>query len=92
MQSTPRAVRREADRAELRPSRRMALPERRRGAPVQFVRDTYGELQKVVWPSRQQTTNLTTVVIVVSLAVGGLLGVIDWLFSQIVRRFLVPLP
>ena len=90
MQSTPRAVRREPERTDARASRRMALPDRGRGSPAQFVRETYSELQKVVWPTKQQTTNLTVVVIAVSLAMGGLLGFIDWVFTQIVRQFLVP--
>jgi preprotein translocase subunit SecE len=69
----------------------MALPQRRRGgSPVQFIKDTYAELQKVVWPSRQQTANLTTIVLIVSISVGVLLGGIDWIFTQIVRQFLVP--
>ena len=91
MQSAPRAERREAERSESRQPGRMAMPQRRRGgSPVQFIKDTYGELQKVVWPTRQQTTNLTTVVIAVSVAVGILLGGVDWVFTQIVRQFLVP--
>ncbi len=85
MQSTPRAV-----RGDARQGRRLAVPDRGRTSPIQFVKDTYGELQKVVWPTRQQTAHLTMVVIAVSLSVGGLLGLIDWVFSQIVRQFLVP--
>ncbi len=53
-----------------------------------FVRDTYGELKKVVWPTREQTVNLSIVVIAVSLAVGVALGLVDWIFTQLVQRFL----
>ncbi len=93
-QSAPRAQRREAERAEASkpaaPSR-VALPANRRGgSPGQFIQDTYNELKKVVWPTRQTTTNLTIVVITVSLVVGILLGGVDWLFTELVRLFLVP--
>lgn len=94
-QSASRQQRREAERAEANkpaaaPSR-VALPANRRGgSPGQFIQDTYNELKKVVWPTRQTTTNLTIVVITVSLVVGILLGGVDWLFTELVRLFLVP--
>ena len=96
MQQTPsRAARREAERSESRqkqdPGRRVPLPQGgRSGSPGQFIQDTYNELKKVVWPSRQVTTNLTIVVIVVSIAVGILLGALDWAFTHAIRLFLAP--
>ena len=48
------------------------------------------ELRKVVWPSRQETGNLTVVVLVVSIAVGIFLGVIDFGFNQVVDQVLLP--
>ena len=53
----------------------------KRGAVLQFFRETVGELRKVVWPSRQVTTRLTMLVIVLSIFVGILLGVTDMAFS-----------
>jgi len=43
--------------------------------------DIISELRKVTWPTRRETVNLTLVVIVVSAAIGGLLGGIDILFN-----------
>jgi preprotein translocase subunit SecE len=43
--------------------------------------DIIGELRKVTWPTRRETVNLTILVIVVSAAIGGLLGGIDILFN-----------
>lgn len=78
------------ERRETKAPRRLALPARGAQGGLQFVRDTYAELKKVVWPTRQQTTNLSTVVVVASLAVGIILGLIDWVFTQVIQRFLVP--
>ena len=48
------------------------------------------ELRKVVWPSRQETANLTVVVLVVSIAVGIFLGVIDFGLNRVVEEALLP--
>lgn len=83
MNAAPRAVR------EQRPARRMALPRRPGGGGLpQLIRDTYGELKKVVWPTRDQVVNLSTVVIIASIAIGIMLGAVDWIFSQLVNAFL----
>lgn len=47
------------------------------------IRDTRSELRKVVWPTREQATNLTILVIMASAAVGVLLGGIDFLFTKL---------
>ena len=56
--------------------------------PRRFFRDTRSELRKVVWPTREQATNLTAVVCVVSLAVGIFLGGLDLLFSQLFKMLM----
>lgn len=53
-----------------------------------FYRDTRSELRKVVWPTRDQATNLTMIVCIASLAVGVFLGGIDLLFSQLFKMLL----
>jgi preprotein translocase subunit SecE len=50
---------------------------------VQFVRESRIELRKVVWPTRQETTRLTIVVIAVSAGVGLILGGFDYAISQL---------
>lgn len=54
-----------------------------------FVTNIISELQKVVWPSRAETRNLTMVVIVVSVIVGVVLGVVDWGFNRILENVLL---
>ncbi|MBI4320728.1 MAG: preprotein translocase subunit SecE [Chloroflexi bacterium] len=48
-----------------------------------FVRETKSELRKVVWPSRQEATNLTMIVTGVSIAVGLFLGGVDLFFKKL---------
>jgi len=46
-------------------------------------RDTTAELKKVNWPDRETTRNLTIVVIAVSIALGILLGAVDFLLQSL---------
>ena len=55
-----------------------------------FVMNIISELRKVVWPTRGETSNLTMVVIVVSVAVAILLGTVDWGFNRILENVLLP--
>ena len=58
--------------------------ERARRAPgLQIFRETISELRKVVWPTREQTTRLTILVIVVSAFMGVLLGAVDLGFGRL---------
>ena len=52
----------------------------------QFLTDTYAELRRVTWPTREEAIRLTGIVIAVSLAVGALLGAIDFVFTILVNR------
>jgi preprotein translocase subunit SecE len=53
------------------------------------VEDIISELRKVTWPTRQDTFNLTLVVVVVSVAVGLTLGGIDLLFNWFIENTLL---
>ena len=54
----------------------------------QFLREVREELRKVVWPTRQQTTRYTVIVIAISLTVGVYLSILDSLFGRIVSTLL----
>ncbi len=49
------------------------------------VRDIMSELRKVTWPNREETRNLTIVVIGITGIVGILLWALDILFSALYR-------
>jgi preprotein translocase subunit SecE len=68
-------------------------PRQRRGFLAflrpRWVEDIISELRKVTWPTRQDTVNLTMVVIVVSVTVGLALGGIDLLFNWLIENTLL---
>ncbi len=51
------------------------------GKIIDFFKDARKELKKVVWPSRRDIIKHTIIVIAVSLALAGIFGVLDLLFS-----------
>ena len=53
-------------------------------AKPSFISNVIGELKKVVWPTRQETIKLTTMVLVVSLVMGAILGLCDFGFSKLI--------
>jgi preprotein translocase subunit SecE len=46
------------------------------------------ELSKVTWPNRRQTIQLTSVVIIFSLAFAAFLGALDLGFSTLVQKII----
>lgn len=52
-------------------------------SPVTFLQETYQELRKSVWPSREETARLTTVVIILAIAAGFFLGGLDRVFAEV---------
>jgi preprotein translocase subunit SecE len=56
-----------------------------------YPREVISELRKVTWPTREEAVRLTGMVIVVSATVGLFLGAVDYIFSNLVTRFLIGL-
>ncbi len=53
-----------------------------------FSRETLGELRKVTWPTTQEAWNLTKIVLLVLAVMSLILGLLDYVFSQIITRLL----
>jgi preprotein translocase subunit SecE len=49
----------------------------------EFGRETIGELRKVTWPTRQEATRLTQIVVVVIVIMAIVLGGLDYVFTQL---------
>jgi len=49
----------------------------------QFLVEVRSELKKVVWPTREEMTKLTSLVVGISVLVGFLLGGVDFAFTKI---------
>jgi len=54
-----------------------------------FLRESKQELQRVNWPTTQETVRLTGVVIGVSLAIAVFLGVSDMVFLYLLQNFII---
>ncbi len=52
---------------------------------VRYLKETRAELRKVSWPTRQQATNLTVIVLAVTVAMAIFLGTIDFIFAAIIK-------
>ncbi|MFA6494963.1 MAG: preprotein translocase subunit SecE [Candidatus Paceibacterota bacterium] len=58
------------------------------GRIQRYFVESWSELKKVNWPTREQTIRLTTVVVGLSLAVAVFLGVLDILFAYGLAYFI----
>ena len=56
-------------------------PAEERTGVVQFGREVRAELRKVAWPSRSETGNYTTVVIITIIVITLVVASLDWIFS-----------
>src|SRR3954453_12640234 len=54
-----------------------------------FIRESYGELKKVEWPSRPQVMTGTIVVIIAVTIVGVYLWIADQAFKNLVEKVLI---
>ena len=52
-----------------------------------LYQDTLSEVKKVNWPDQETTRNLTIVVIGISVAMGALLGTIDFVLLKLMGLF-----
>lgn len=55
----------------------------------QYFKQSWGEIQKVTWPKPASTRTYTIIVVLVSLAFAVFLGGLDYIFSYLVRQFLL---
>jgi preprotein translocase subunit SecE len=54
-----------------------------------FLRESKQELQRVNWPTTQETVRLTGVVVGVSLVIAVFLGVADMIFLYLLQNFII---
>lgn len=51
---------------------------------ISFAKESRTEVRKVVWPSRQEATTTTAIVLIATGVMAGLLWLIDWAIVKIV--------
>ena len=61
---------------------------KREGRLARFWRETIGELRKVTWPTRQEATNLTIIVLIVMAIMSIFLFMVDNLATWLLARAL----
>jgi preprotein translocase subunit SecE len=54
-----------------------------------FFSESRQELRHVNWPTRQEATRLTIIVIVISLGLALFLGFFDYLFTYFIRNIIL---
>ena len=59
------------------------------GKTQTFFKEVYVELRKVSWMSRKEVLKYTLIVLAVTLIVAGFLGGSDYLFSSLIRMFIL---
>jgi preprotein translocase subunit SecE len=72
----------------------MAVTARRRNqrdqefAPVRFLRETFEELRKVVWPTPAELYRYTLVVLITVVVIAAFIGAVDLALSEISKRWI----
>ncbi len=55
---------------------------------VRYYNETRAELRKVTWPTREETVNLTIIIVTVMVVIAIFLGLLDFIFSEVVSGIL----
>ena len=53
-----------------------------------YLTESWSELRKVAWPTRETVVRLTLLVIAVSIVVGVYIGVLDTIFNTMIEQVL----
>jgi len=62
------------------------VPDHKR-TPMVYIQETLTELRKTTWPTKQEATRLTMVVIGVIVVLGIYMGLLDVTLSWLVNKF-----
>lgn len=54
-----------------------------------FLKEVYVELKRVNWLSKKDALKYTMLVLAVTIIVAGFLGGLDFIFTEILKRFVV---
>jgi preprotein translocase subunit SecE len=56
--------------------------------PITYLREVQQEMQRVTWPSRQKTVNMTLLVVGISLIIAIILAGSDFVFKELLTVIL----
>ena len=66
--------------------RRQPSPQDARTTPAQFLREVRGELRKVAWPTRAETTNYSIIVLVAIILLTAYVAFSDYAFGDVLLK------
>lgn len=55
---------------------------------VRYFKETRAELRKVTWPTREESKNLTMIIVAVTVAMAVFLGMLDFVFQEVAAGLL----
>jgi len=55
---------------------------------IAYIKGSYQEMRKVVWPTKREITKHTLLVIGISLCVAAFIGAFDYLFTRIFEEII----
>ena len=64
-----------------------AATHKKSGSRFRFISETIAELRKAVWLTRREAIYLTTLVLVIAISAGIVLGAFDYGFAELVNKF-----
>ena len=64
-------------------AKQAAQPVKKDNKLVRYFKEVRAELRNVIWPTRKEATNLTVIVLGVTVAMSIALGLIDWLLTEL---------
>jgi preprotein translocase subunit SecE len=67
-------------------SARRRSPEPQLGV-IRFLRETFDELRKVVWPTPQELYRYTLIVVFTVVVMAAFIGAVDYGLQQLAKRF-----
>ncbi len=53
-----------------------------------FIKEVQTELKKTTWPTKEEALRLTYVVIAIIVVIGFYMAGLDWLFNNVINRFM----
>lgn len=56
--------------------------------PLTYVKESKAELDKVIWPTKNETIRLTVLVLGISMVVGAYISGIDAILTRLTEQFL----
>jgi preprotein translocase subunit SecE len=54
-----------------------------------FLKEVKLEMKKVTWPTKKETLKHTTLVIGISLGVAAFLGILDFIYTWLINKFII---